>query len=64
MGRHHKDDGDDAPATKYPGHDYEQTGGGKHAPKPDRTSGHLGKRGDNDGKSSPDGWGGDRSKQS
>ena len=62
MGKHDKNKNDTAPASKHVSAlDYDKTGGGKHRPTPDLTSGHVGKRGDGDGKSSPSGWGGDRS---
>lgn len=57
MGKYEKDKGDAAPAQGRPGNDYDATGGGRHRPKPDLTSGHHG-----GGKSSPSGWGGDRSR--
>lgn len=61
MGKHEKDKNDTAPAERRPGLDYDKTGGGKHRPAPNLKSGHLGTRGDGDGKSSRSGWGGDRS---
>lgn len=61
MGKHEKDKNDTAAATRRPGLDYDQTGGGKHRPAPILKSGHLGTRGDGDGKSTGLGWGDDRS---
>jgi hypothetical protein len=62
MGKHDKNKSDTTPAAKHVDPStYEKTGGGKHRPAPDLTSGHLGSRGDSDGKSSSSGWGGDRS---
>ena len=62
MGKHEKNKNDTAPAAKHVDpNTYEKTGGGAHRPKPDLTSGHVGSRRDGDGKSSPSGWGGDRS---
>jgi hypothetical protein len=61
MGRHDKNKADTTPATKHVSHDYDKTGGGKHRPAPDLTSGHVGgKSGRGAGKM--DGWGGDRSR--
>lgn len=61
VGKHEKDKNDTAPAARHVGFDYDKTGGGKHRPRADLTGGHAGSRHDGDGKSSPTGWGGDRS---